>query len=80
MTKCITVYTWEIIGELREGKQVKCFDKLDETEYTFADMWVRDMLNLIEEINSCADGNRFVIWYIEDVEENEEDEIDESTD
>lgn len=80
MPKCIMVYPWEIIEKLREGKQVKCFDILNEDEYTLPDMWVCEMFDLIEEINSCDNDNRFVIWYIEYAEENEEGKINESND
>ena len=72
MKKYNSLYSWEVISSIDKGKKVYCLDRETLDTCLVNNMPIESVFALIKE--SETEKTRFVFWYEEEVEEQEDNE------
>ena len=65
-----TVYPWNIIDKIKEGKLVYCLDKEEQRIFCVNDMPVENYVAILEKCN--AEETRYTFWLENHIEEKTE--------
>jgi hypothetical protein len=68
MRKYVSIYEFDVVRSITDGKMVYMLDRADNSVESVNDMRVADAVLCISEAEKNRD--RFVFWYVE-VEEND---------
>ena len=71
MKKYLNVYSFQVLEKVKEGKTVYCLDKARNKVLNVEFMELRDFFDMLHDSEDERNYGRFIFYYIEEEEENE---------